>query len=70
MEYFIGESHNRNGRRHPDHDEWYGYRWPATRLTDHHRQMLCVMSNELRKPMTQLLADAVELLYEKHRSEG
>ena len=49
---------------HPDRDMWYGYVWPATRLTDEHRRHLNLMSNARKVPVTQLIAEAVEQMYE------
>lgn len=71
VEYHIGDPPPRKNPRklYPEREEWYGYRWPATRLTDEHRRMLCIMSNETKKPMTQLLAESVELMYELFRNE-
>ena len=69
MNYIVGEAPKTNGRPHPDRDEWLDYPWPGSRLTEEHRQKLCIMSNATKKPMTQLVAESVELMYELFRAE-
>jgi hypothetical protein len=60
MDYSVGESPPERYRpRHPDRDEWLELPWPATRITDNHRRMLVIMSNQTKKPMTQILVEAV-----------
>ena len=73
MNYAVGEAPapKTNGKKpHPDRDEWVGYRWPATRITEVQRQRLCIMSNDTKQPMTQLLSDAVDLLYETYQKKA
>ena len=41
-----------------------GYSWPASALTGGEMKMLNEMKESTRKPVTQLLRDAVHLLYE------
>jgi hypothetical protein len=69
MEYSVGESPQTPKRTHPDRDRWLCYPWPGTRLTEEHRYKLCLLSNELKIPITQVLADAVEMYYELMRNE-
>jgi hypothetical protein len=64
MEYLVGESPAKYRTRHPDRDEWLELAWPATRLTDDHRRMLTIMANETKQPMTQILVEAVERMYD------
>jgi len=68
--YVIGRPPKTNGRTHPDRDEWLELPWPATRMTDEHRRMLIIMSNETNKPMTQILVESIELMYEMFRNGG
>jgi hypothetical protein len=68
--YTIGAAPKTNARMPAGRDEWLELPWPATRLTEEHRQMLCVMSNQTRKPMTQILVESIELMYEVFRNEG
>lgn len=60
----IGESRPRQKREHPDKPDWIGYAWPASRLTEAHRRMLCSMSNRMGVPITQVLADAIRKMHE------
>ena len=66
MKFHIGEAPqaNQGGRKHPDRDKWYGYQWPATKLTDEHRRHLNLMSNSMGRRVTQLIAEAVKQMYE------
>jgi hypothetical protein len=64
MKYSVGESPATYATRHPDRDEWLELPWPATRLTDEHRRMLTIMSNQTKQPMTQILVEAIEMMYE------
>jgi len=46
-----------------------GYAWPASALTGWDLQRLNEIKNATRKPITQLLQDAVDLLYEATAEE-
>ncbi|HQX53017.1 MAG TPA: hypothetical protein PLR25_24060 [Planctomycetaceae bacterium] len=46
-----------------------GYAWPASALTGWDLQRLNEIRNATRKPITQLLQDAVDLLYEATAAE-
>jgi len=71
MEYTVGESPPAPYRRKtPGRDEWLELPWPATRLTDDHRRMLTVMSNQTKRPMTQILVEAIEQMYEVFQNGG
>ncbi len=71
MEYVVGEPPPEQYRRtHPDRDEWLGLPWPATRITEDHRRMLVIMSNQTKKPMTQIVVEAVEQMYEVFQNGG
>jgi len=61
MNYRIGSSPRRPKR---DPIETNGYRWPATRITAEDMRRLHLLSLETKKPITQLIHEAVELMYE------
>jgi len=67
--YVTGQPPKTNATTHPDRDEWLELPWPATRMTDGHRRMLIIMSNQTKKPMTQILVESIELMYEMFRNE-
>ena len=65
MEYHIGETPARGGGKpHPDRDQWMDYQWPSTRLTSEDMRRLHLLRMETKKPITQLIHEAVELMYE------
>ena len=72
MKYHLGETPANNGgaRSRPDRDQWMDYAWPATRLTSDDMERLCILRAETKKPITQILHEAVELMYELFRNEG
>lgn len=41
-----------------------GYQWPASRLSSHDMKRLCIIRHAINKPITRLLQDAVQLLWE------
>jgi hypothetical protein len=71
-QYHIGETPSQygGGKPHPESEWWLKYPWPATRLTSEDMEMLCVIRRETGKPITQLLHEAVEVMYELFRNEG
>ncbi len=71
MDLIIGEGPPEKQRRKtPCRDEWLELPWPATRLTDDHRRMLVIMSNQTKKPMTQILVESIEQMYEVFQNGG
>ena len=72
MKYHIGEApaHRGGSKPHPDRGEWMEYPWPATRLTSDDMERLCILRAETKKPITQLIHEAVELMYETLREGG
>ncbi len=46
------------------------YQWPSSRLTAEDMHMLHLLRLETKKPITQLLHESVELMYELFRNEG
>ena len=71
MKYDIGETpaHRGGSKPHPDRDEWMDYQWPSSRLTAEDMRMLHLLRMETKKPITQLIHEAVELMYELFRNE-
>ncbi len=45
------------------------YQWPSSRLTAEDMRMLHLLRMETKKPITQLIHEAVELMYELFRNE-
>lgn len=43
-----------------------GYRWPASRLSPENMRRLTILSNQIRRPITKLLQDAVEVFCEQN----
>jgi len=71
MDYSVGESPPEKPRRKtPGRSEWMELPWPATRMTDEHRRMLTIMSNQTKKPMTQVLVESIERMYEVFQNGG
>lgn len=46
-----------------------GYQWPASRLSSHDMQRLCIIRHAINKPITRLLQDAVDLLWQATEAE-
>lgn len=46
-----------------------GYQWPSSRLSSHDMKRLCIIRHAINKPITRLLQDAVDLLWEATESE-
>jgi hypothetical protein len=40
-----------------------GYQWPSSRLSSHDMKRLCIIRHAINKPITRLLQDAVDLLW-------
>ena len=64
--YRIGESPRRPQRKPIESN---GYQWPASRLTADDMHKLHLLRMDTKKPITQLIHEAVELLYELFRNE-
>ena len=47
-----------------------GYPWPASRLSSHDMKRLCIIRHAINKPITRLLQDAVDLLWEATEAES
>ena len=47
-----------------------GYRWPASRLTSAEMMKLSILRNETKQPITKLLREAVDALWEAHKNGG
>jgi hypothetical protein len=46
-----------------------GYQWPSSRLSSHDMKRLCIIRHAINKPITRLLQDAVDLLWEATEAE-
>ena len=64
--YRIGESRRRPQRKPIESN---GYQWPASRLTADDMHKLHLLRMETKKPINQLIHEAVERLYELFRNE-
>ena len=55
------------------YDTWgdspYGYQWPASRLSRHEMGRLTIVSKEVRKPLNQLIKEAVSFYADKMLDE-
>ena len=67
MTYRIGESPKRP-ERNPI--ETNGYQWPASRLTADDMHKLHLLRLQTKKPITKLIQEAVQMMYEALSSSG
>ena len=69
MKYHIGATPARYRPKDKPDDGRMPYQWPASHLTADDMFKLHTIRTETKKPINQLLHEAVELLYELFRNE-
>ena len=70
MKYHVGETSARYKTCLQQHDDRMDYQWPASRLTTEDMSKLHEMRMHTKKPINELLHEAVEMFYEVFRNEG
>jgi len=69
MKYHIGETPARYRPKLKPEDDRMPYQWPASHLTAEDMFKLHTMRIETKKPINQLLHEAVQTFYELFRNE-